>query len=87
MKNIIPALILVLYMIYGSGCSNQSNEEGGNIPVLDLEKEYPEKDWLVSEHADLEYIRMETSDEVLIDGLASLHLSVTDQHITTCNSR
>lgn len=87
MKNKASIFFLSLCMICGSACNNQSNENTESIPVLDLGKEYPEKDWLVSEHADLEYIRMETSDEVLIDGLASLHLSVTDQHITTCNSR
>lgn len=87
MKNNLSAFILSICMICGSACSNQTSNHNGSIPIVDLEKEYPEKDLLVSEHADLEYIRMETSDEVLIDGLASLHLSVTDQHITTCNSR
>lgn len=87
MKNIIPALILVLYMIYGSACSNQTSNHNGSIPIVDLEKEYPKKDLLVSENAEIEYIRMETSDEILLDGIAGLHLSVTNQYITTCNSR
>lgn len=87
MKNNLSAFILSICMICGSACSNQTSNHNGSIPIVDLEKEYPEKDLMVSENAEIEYIRMETSDEILIDGLASLHLSVTDQHITTCNSR
>ena len=87
MKNNVLIFVLLLCMICGSACSNQSNENDGSIPILDLEKEYPEKDLMVSEHADVEYVRLETSDEVLIDGIASLYLSVTDQYIVTCNSR
>lgn len=87
MKNKASIFFLSLCMICGSACNNQSNENTESIPVLDLGKEYPEKDLMVSEHADMEYVRLETSDDVLIDGIASLYLSVTDQHITTCNSR
>ena len=87
MKNNLSAFILSICMICGSACSNQTSNHNGSIPIVDLEKEYPEKDLLVSENAEIEYIRMETSDEILLDGIAGLHLSVTNQYITTCNSR
>lgn len=87
MKNNLSAFILSICMICGSACSNQTSNHNGSIPIVDLEKEYPEKDLMVSENAEIEYIRMETSDEILLDGIAGLHLSVTNQYITTCNSR
>ena len=42
---------------------------------------------MVSENADVEYVRLETTDEVLLDGLAGLYLSVTDRYIVTNNSK
>lgn len=87
MKNKASIFFLSLCMICGSACNNQTSNHNGSIPIVDLEKEYPEKDLLVSENAEIEYIRMETSDEILLDGIAGLHLSVTNQYITTCNSR
>ena len=79
--------LMALCMIVFSACTNQQKESNGPLPVADFEKEYPEKDLLVSEHADVEYIRLETTDEVLLDGIASLYLSVTDRFIVTNNMR
>ena len=72
---------MALCLMGFSACTNQQKESNGPLPVADFEKEYPEKDLLVSEHADVEYIRLETTDEVLLDGIASLYLSVTDRFI------
>ena len=79
--------LMALWLIGFSACTNQQKENNGPLPVADFEKEYPEKDLLVSEHADVEYIRLETTDEVLLDGIASLYLSVTDRFIVTNNMR
>ena len=79
--------LMALCMIVFSACTNQQKENNGPLPVADFEKEYPEKDLLVSEHADVEYIRLETTDEVLLDGIASLYLSVTDRFIVTNNMK
>ena len=79
--------LMALCMIVFSACTNQQKESNGPLPVADFEKEYPEKDLLVSEHADVEYIRLETTDEVLLDGIASLYLSVTDRFIVTNNMK
>lgn len=79
--------LLAVCLMCGSACTTQTKEKSGSIPVIDFEQEYPEKDLLVSESADVEYVRLETSDEVLLDGIASLYLSVTDRFIVTNNMR
>ena len=79
--------LMALWLIGFSACTNQQKENNGPLPVADFEKEYPEKDLLVSEHADVEYVRLETTDEVLLDGIASLYLSVTDRFIVTNNMK
>lgn len=78
--------LLAYCLICSYACTSQSQSTTG-IPVVDFEKEYPPKDLLVSENADVEYVRLETTDEVLLDGLAGLYLSVTDRYIVTNNSK
>ena len=64
--------LMALCLMGFSACTNQQKESNGPLPVADFEKEYPEKDLLVSEHADVEYVRLETTDEVLLDAGANL---------------
>ena len=78
--------LLACCLICSYACTSQPQSITG-IPVVDFEKEYPQKDLLVSENADVEYVRLETTDEVLLDGLAGLYLSVTDRYIVTNNSK
>ena len=78
--------LLACCLICSYACTSQPQSTTG-IPVVDFEKEYPQKDLLVSENADVEYVRLETTDEVLLDGLAGLYLSVTDRFIVTNNSK
>ena len=78
--------LLAYCLICSYACTSQPQSTTG-IPVVDFEKEYPPKDLLVSENADVEYVRLETTDEVLLDGLAGLYLSVTDRYIVTNNSK
>ena len=80
-------LLVALCMMGFSACSTQQKGNEGPLPVADFDKEYPAKDLLVSEHADVEYVRLETTDEVLLDNIASLYLSVTDRFIVTNNMR
>ena len=74
-------LIIAWCMMCISACTTQQKENVGTLPVVDFEQEYPEESLLVSEHADVEYVRLETSDEVLLDGIAGFYLSVTDRYI------
>ena len=78
--------LLACCLICSYACTSQPQSTTG-IPVVDFEKEYPQKDLLISENADVEYVRLETTDEVLLDGLAGLYLSVTDRYIVTNNSK
>lgn len=80
-------LIIAWCMMCISACTTQQKENVGTLPVVDFEQEYPEESLLVSEHADVEYVRLETSDEVLLDGIAGFYLSVTDRYIVTSNSK
>lgn len=80
-------LLVALCMMGFSACSTQQKGNEGPLPVADFTKEYPAKDLLVSEHADVEYVRLETTDEVLLDDIAKLYLSVTDRFIVTNNMR
>ena len=80
-------LLVALCMMGFSACSTQQKGNEGPLPVADFTKEYPAKDLLVSEHADVEYVRLETTDEVLLDDIAKLYLSVTDRYIVTNNMR
>ena len=77
--------LLSICLMCCNACTTQTKDKTENIPVADFEKEYPEKNLLVSEDADVEYVRLETTDDVLLDGLASLYLSVTDRFIVTNN--
>ena len=80
-------LIATLFLLHSSSCSTQKQESSNEIPVIDLKKDYPVKDHLVSEYADIEYIFMETSNDVLLDDISDLYLSVTERYITTCNTK
>ena len=80
-------LLVALFMMGFSACSTQQKGNEGPLPVADFTKEYPAKVLLVSEHADVEYVRLETTDEVLLDDIAKLYLSVTDRFIVTNNMR
>ena len=80
-------LLVALCMMGFSACSTQQKGNEGPLPVADFTKKYPAKNLLVSEHADVEYVRLETTDEVLLDDIAKLYLSVTDRYIVTNNMR
>ena len=80
-------LLVALCMMGFSACSTQQKGNEGPLPVADFTKKYPAKNLLVSEHADVEYVRLETTDEVLLDNIASIYLSVTDRYIVTNNMR
>ena len=80
-------LLVALCMMGFSACSTQQKGNEGPLPVADFTKKYPAKNLLVSEHADVEYVRLETTNEVLLDDIAKLYLSVTDRYIVTNNMR
>ena len=84
MKKII-LMVTTLGILCGSSCTTQPKDNANGLPVANFEQEHPRKDLLVSENAEVEYVRLETSDDVLLDGYANLYLSVTDRFIVTSN--
>ncbi|MDR2010351.1 MAG: 6-bladed beta-propeller, partial [Bacteroidales bacterium] len=68
MKKILTVTISIVFVL--GGCKNK--QTGTDLPVIDLSKDYPEK--LVSFQemgGELEYIPLETTDEVLLEAIAT----------------
>lgn len=76
---------LALYLAVGALA--QTKQAASKLPVIDVTKDYPEKKLILQDIATIEYIPLETSDKVLLDGVATLHCSFTDHYITTYNAQ
>ena len=76
----IQTLFLLLLFIIAGCQSNdrQSNTEG--IPIIDLSKNHPEKKIILQDIADVEYVPLETTDDVLLSQLSILSY-VSDKYI------
>ena len=75
-KNLI--LLTLLFMIVSQAVSAQSRTK--NLPVIDLLKDYPTKQKNIKDIAELEYIALETTDDVLLSDNAVLSY-VSDNYI------
>ena len=65
MKRIKTISVMILLVVV-SGCGNkQSNDD---IIVVDVTKNYPKKEIILQDFADVEYIPLESADEFLNDG-------------------
>lgn len=80
-------LFVFLALCLAFGASAQSKQNASQLPVIDITKEYPKKKLILQEVATAEYIPLETSDKVLLDGVATLHCSFTENYITTYNAQ
>ena len=60
--------------------SCQGGKEAVNqaLPVIDMNEDYPEKEIVLQDIADISYIPLETNDEFLFDGSVEV---VTDQYV------
>lgn len=68
----------VLLIIGAQAISSQSKI--GSLPVIDITKEYPKKEIRLQDIADIEYVALETSDDILLGALATLGY-VSDKYI------
>lgn len=75
-KNII--LLASLFLIGNQGICSQSNT--GNLPIIDFSKNYPQKEIRLQDIADIEYIPLETTDDILLSDEAKLSY-VSDKYI------
>jgi len=73
--------LLIICFLLSFGDANQTVK----IPVVDLTKNYPEKEFVVDE-ADKKYVILETTDDVLADRSFSIKYT-SDQRIIAINSR
>ena len=71
------SIILLTTLVACSNSSKQSIES--DLPVIDLEKEYPVKRIDIHEIADVEYIPLETTDESLL--MSGWEKSISDKYI------
>ena len=81
-KNLFILLIFILAdsLIYSQSKTNI-------LPVIDISKNYPTKKIILQDIADVEYVSLETTDEVLLSGVSlgdvSILFHVSDKYICT----
>ena len=61
MKSVFTISTIILFVMTGCGKSNQSD----NIITVDVTANYPEKELILEDFLDVEYISMETTDEFI----------------------
>ena len=67
MKKRITIGTLTLLSLMGMfGCKQQETVEA--LMTLDVKADYPEKEWVVQDFLDVEYIPLETNDEFVTQG-------------------
>ena len=78
-------LLVMTGCLFLCGCVNTNSKVASSqdIPIIDLTKNYPEKEF-VADDADKEYIPLETTDEVLADAGFRIEY-VSEQHIVGTN--
>ncbi len=78
MNNLVK-LICCSFLLLSIACTQKEKEADNEIVIVDVLKEYPEKKMLLQDIADVEYIRMETTDDLLWQGRQAN--AFTDQYI------
>ena len=67
MKTKILFILLFVLFVAVTGCQHNSQKyKAGNLPVIDISKTYPEKEVIIQDIANVEYVPLETTDSVLI---------------------
>jgi hypothetical protein len=72
-------ILPTLFFLIGSQVINPQSKTG-DLPVIDISKSHPEKRIILQDIADIEYIPLETTDDVLLSGYAELSY-VSDKYI------
>ena len=72
MKRLLFTFLALCLAVAGSA---QSGQMTSKLPTIDITKEYPKKKLVLQDIATAEYIPLETSDKVLLDGVATLPCS------------
>lgn len=77
--NINHLILLFSFLLLGSEVVS-SQSKAGNLPIIDISKQYPKKEVCLQDVADSEYVPLETTDDVLLSGIATLS-AVTNKYI------
>lgn len=72
-------ILLISFLLLGSEAVS-SQSKAGNLPVFDFSKNYPQKKMRLQDMADIEYVALETTDDILLGGSSTLS-AVTDKYI------
>ena len=82
--------MLAIILLSSQGISPQTKTH--ELPVIDISKKYPSKKVILQDIAEMEHIRLETTDDVLMSGVApdgdvSILAAITDRYIVTYELR
>jgi len=79
-------VVLLLFLLISNQRINPQSKTKA-LPVIDISKNYPKKEIILQDIADIEYIGLETTNDVLLCGLSlsdvSVLSSVSDKYICT----
>lgn len=78
-------LLVIPFILMGCQIINVQSK-AGNLPVFDFSKNYPQKKMRLQEMADIEYVPLETTDDILLSDGAVLS-AVTDKYILVHETR
>lgn len=73
-------LNLVVASLLLSSCTRHNQME--DIIIVNVENDYPKKEYILQDIANVEYVKLESTDEFVTKGLAR---SVSDNYIVTFN--
>ena len=68
MKNQITAFTIILFIIIGiTGCKQTGTQD--DLIIVDVKKSYPEKELILQDFMDVEYIPLETNEKFITQGV------------------
>ena len=73
-------LILLSIILFGCQSGNRKPVQTGELTVIDISKNYPKKEILLQDIADIEYVPLETTDDVLLGQMSFLSY-ISDKYI------
>lgn len=85
MMKIKKLILLASFFLLGSQVIS-SQSKAGDLPIFDFSKNYPQKKICLQDMADIEYVPLETTDDILLGEASSLS-AVTDKYILVHESR
>ena len=73
-------IIFVLFFLVSCHSGTKKSVHGEALTIIDISKNYPEKEMILQDIADIEYVSLETSDDVLLGNAPYLEY-VSDNYI------